>query len=547
MQVVKPVIVQSTGRISRASKAYYYSQTGYLTEVIADQIRDTWDPYTLEYKGALLEGASTNLWSYSEDLTNAVWTKTQFAAPIASQVDPKGTSTAYKLAPNATNTTHYLQRQVVATAVTNNKYTVSFYAKAAGYNWIYVELGRVGSVKWFYYDLSTATLGGTNLSSPPVVERLLNGYFRVSITFTADSTSAITAKVYITTANNSLSNYAGNSVNGVIFFGMQAEVYSMMTSYIQTTTSTATRAADVITKGLIYTSATNVPEWSSASVSYTIGDSVSVGTFNNSTAGISLSDSQSGTYQCLVTHVSNTSNGPLQSSTNWQRVGPTNQFAALDTKNSSMTIGDLGETLKYAFTSTDTSSITVANAVGGNVTVTVADISYSGEYLYNLVYTKTISLLADNANKTDMLFNDIPLTTESVITVSVDNAGGTIEPVGIGNIVAGKAVDIGATQYGVSAGITDYSKKQTDEFGNTSLLVRNYSKRMDVKLFIDNTVLGSTQRLLYALRATPCIWIASSDQNFVDSLVIYGYYKDFNTEISYPSNSICSLTIEGLT
>jgi hypothetical protein len=39
------------------------------------------------------------------------------------------------------------------------------------------------------------------------------------------------------------------------------------------------------------------------------------------------------------------------------------------------------------------------------------------------------------------------------------------------------------------------------------------------------------------------VWVGSEEYA---SMIVYGFYKDFSIEISYPTVSICSLEIEGL-
>jgi hypothetical protein len=51
---------------------------------------------------------------------------------------------------------------------------------------------------------------------------------------------------------------------------------------------------------------------------------------------------------------------------------------------------------------------------------------------------------------------------------------------------------------------------------------------------------------MYSLRAKPCVWIAADDPLLQEPLIVYGFYKDFSTDIAYPSYSMCSISIEGL-
>lgn len=141
----------------------------------------------------------------------------------------------------------------------------------------------------------------------------------------------------------------------------------------------------------------------------------------------------------------------------------------------------------------------------------------------------------------EAIFENIPVYTRTRITVCIV---GDIVRCGI--VFAGSSTSIGTTQYGASAGIIDYSKKETDEFGTTTFIRRAFSKRMNVNLILPSSDLYRVQKVLSDVRATPCIWIGSS-ADIYKSLTMYGYYKDFSLEIPYPEYSYCSLQVEGLT
>jgi hypothetical protein len=105
---------------------------------------------------------------------------------------------------------------------------------------------------------------------------------------------------------------------------------------------------------------------------------------------------------------------------------------------------------------------------------------------------------------------------------------------------------MGDTQYGATASIIDYSKKNTDALGNTTFAKLAYSKRMTANLSLDNGQLNKVQRVLADLRATPCAWLGVDAAGF-EPLTVFGFYRNFSIDIAYPTSSYCSLEIEGLT
>jgi hypothetical protein len=127
------------------------------------------------------------------------------------------------------------------------------------------------------------------------------------------------------------------------------------------------------------------------------------------------------------------------------------------------------------------------------------------------------------------------------VSIIGNDPGGEVS---IGTLIAGRVLNIGITEAGASAGITDFSKKDTDDFGNTTIVERGWSKTMECKALLPTGSVSGVQRSLAALRATPVLWIAEEGY---DALTIYGFYKDFSLDLELSNISYCSLTVEGLT
>jgi hypothetical protein len=252
-------------------------------------------------------------------------------------------------------------------------------------------------------------------------------------------------------------------------------------------------------------------------------------------------------YQSL--QASNTGHTPDTSPTFWQYISVGNKLAMFDSEVSTQT------------TATTTLTTVVAPAVIIN---SLAYLELQGTQLQvevrdgaggTIVYTRTIAL--DNTiildwymyffepynPKTEVILSDVPPYLNARITTTLTGSSGST--VKIGSMIYGTVYKLGTTQYGVSSGIRDYSVKQTDDFGNTTFLQRAFSRRMEANVFMNNTALAFNQRLLTTLRAVPAVWIGSTEDNF-SPITVFGYYRDFNIDISYPTFSLCRIEIEGL-
>jgi hypothetical protein len=141
----------------------------------------------------------------------------------------------------------------------------------------------------------------------------------------------------------------------------------------------------------------------------------------------------------------------------------------------------------------------------------------------------------------ELIISDIPPISGSTYSLTVTGPGTVM----LGTFVIGTKSDFGFTQYNASVGIIDYSRKEVDQFGRATLVKRAFSKRMDVQVFMEAGVTDSVNRLLGDLRATPALYVAAQD--IYDSLTIFGFYRDYNIDIAFPTQTIGSLQIEGLT
>ena len=109
----------------------------------------------------------------------------------------------------------------------------------------------------------------------------------------------------------------------------------------------------------------------------------------------------------------------------------------------------------------------------------------------------------------------------------------------------GEVIGIGSSEYGATSGITDYSRKEADDFGRYSIVKRAYSKKMTLRVLTEKSDYPRISRALANLRATPAVWVATDSSDY-EPLTVYGFYKDFSVDVAYPTLHYCSLEIEGL-
>ena len=197
----------------------------------------------------LLEKQSTNLTTYSEDFANANWVATDASVTTNAIISPDGTQNADKLNTNTTNNYHRIVANAQATATT--AHTMSIFAKKGEYKYIGIAENN-NDVGYGVFDLNAGTVltsgsGATNVT----IQNMGNGWYRCQLTFTAGAYSRF--DIYAindsyTSGNPAAYSFVGSSSNGLYIWGAQLEAGSYPTSYIPTTSSSATRVADACFK-----------------------------------------------------------------------------------------------------------------------------------------------------------------------------------------------------------------------------------------------------------------------------------------------------------
>ena len=253
-------------------------------------------------------------------------------------------------------------------------------------------------------------------------------------------------------------------------------------------------------------------------------------------------------YQRIVTGSGTTP--PDLDQINWLDVGYTNRYRMFDNvvSNVSSRTGGIQFTLTpnevvngIAFLNLNATTIRVkvTDPIVGVVYDETKELTGSSEVTD--YYSYFFAPLVDLNNLKLAVFLDLPSNYPiASISVTISSGTGLVE---VGEVVYGVQTTVGRTNYGTAIGIKSYSRKETDEFGNISVVKRKNSKYAEYDVEIDNRSLASVQRFFSDIDTVPCLFIGNPD---MEELIVYGFYNDFKATISFPTVSKCNLRVEGL-
>lgn len=282
---------------------------------------------------------------------------------------------------------------------------------------------------------------------------------------------------------------------------------------------------------------TNVPENEyieySGAASYPLGQRVIV-------------TSEHKVYQSLV--AGNQANPPATSPDKWVLVGPTNRWRAFDQSNSTRTAR--ATSISYRLRPGKVvQSLAALNLVGAT-SIRVRIIDPGLGVIYDTTRALAGQLLAstwwdwffgERSSPKQIIFKDLPAAPAA--DVVIDLVGTDELAVGVLMLGTIRTFSLGV-QLGARLGITDFSRKERNEFGDTIVVERPFSRRANWPMFLQASEVDAFVDFMAEVRAIPCLWIGSERY---ECMAVYGFYKNFEVLIAYSDYSTCDLELEGLT
>jgi hypothetical protein len=178
----------------------------------------------------LIQRVPWNLLTQSEGFNTASWSPTSASITANSTTAPNGTLTADTLVEDTSNGVHLVAQTLGSVT---GIYTLSFYAKPKGRNWIFVSMVSAANYG-AYFDIENGVTGTVQSSiTSATITSVGDGWYRCTMT-SNPSGGALRCQIYTATANLT-NSYTGNGTSGVYLWGAQVVEGSSAQTYFPTT------------------------------------------------------------------------------------------------------------------------------------------------------------------------------------------------------------------------------------------------------------------------------------------------------------------------
>ena len=172
-----------------------------------------------------------------------------------------------------------------------------------------------------------------------------------------------------------------------------------------------------------------------------------------------------------------------------------------------------------------------------------------------VMYDRTVNTLKDVDGYWDYYFRplervvdqavtEIPVSPVATLEVTLTQKGGPA----LGHVVVGQAWPLGLTLYNTQCSIRDYSRKDTDEFGNTRLVKRANAKRTSIPLYLHPSRLDTVRELLARLHGLPALWLGDDNEGVgsYQALTVWGWLEDWRATFAGPNEISMNIDVQGL-
>lgn len=302
------------------------------------------------------------------------------------------------------------------------------------------------------------------------------------------------------------------------------------------------RAAQLTSSTIPYPD-TGETAWSSASVGYVVGNTVSY-----------TVDGLIHKFECIVAHTSSATNYPVpypNETTNWLDLGAVNRYNMFHLERNTQSVETSSPLTVEIDTNERVGMVAIGNIIADAVTLYVYDSTAA------LVYSETKDLISRTVNNwfdyfyqpflrvENTLFTNFPINSGYTHKLTFTKASGSIY---VGFVVMGMPFEVGITSERANARRLNFSTIDRAFDGEAKIDIRRSIPEITQTILINKTDLNTGVRLLDDLNGVVTAWTALSDPSdgYFNTFFVIGFYRDVEYSADHPDHVIANIKLEAI-
>ncbi len=241
---------------------------------------------------------------------------------------------------------------------------------------------------------------------------------------------------------------------------------------------------------------------------------------------------------------------PATSKDDWFLKGKTNRFRMFDWNQRDPSVGSSEDMIIIRPKQRINSLMVELQA--DYIDITVTDGSCN-----NVIYQMSKSLLKRNVStfyewfyvpfvyEKKIVVFDIQPVSDPIIKLTVRSNDGSNE---ILRLPIGFSIDLGVTQFSPVLDMDNYSKVVRDGFASATFYPAQSIPKNEYKIVSNRNRVNVLRKFREDVGSKAAVWSALDDMDYeyTESLIIFGFVRDFNIEIPHNEYTLTSLYIEGI-
>lgn len=159
-----------------------------------------------------------------------------------------------------------------------------------------------------------------------------------------------------------------------------------------------------------------------------------------------------------------------------------------------------------------------------------------------IVQTKTVDLSVSGRYQ-KWIVETLYIYSSATLKITIDKTGSTAK---CGQCKYGRSTYIGDSEYGVQSGFVDFSKKDTDEFGQTYLNVGKWAKSQEVRTHFPIGLTDAIFEDLKDARGSLVVIEVNQKETDYEALRVLGFFEDWSMTLKNPSIGYIDFDIQGV-